>query len=198
MNQYLKKMQDKCNLMHKFVKIEKVLLKIEIILLFIQLYLLFFKNIFILKLFVLIPILIISIITSILTSKAKKIKEEVFELARESERELVRESEREKKEILEDKMKEEEFFIELRNLIWNEFPYCRLNKIKTYDTLICLNKDFEDTIIIDVDFVYLNIGKHLRYQIKENDIRKKGKKLEKELSARVLYDIKNLQKENIE
>lgn len=119
---------------------------------------------------------IIAIINSILTLKARKLEEEV----------------------LEDKMKEEEFFIELRNLIWNEFPYCRLNKIKTYDTLICLNKDFEDTIIIDVDFVYLNIGKHLKYQIKENDIRKKGKKLEKELSARVLYDIKNLQKENIE
>lgn len=34
---------------------------------------------------------------SFLTSKAKKIKEEVFELARESERELARESEREKK-----------------------------------------------------------------------------------------------------
>lgn len=199
MNQYLKKMQDKCNLMNKFVKIEKVLLKIQIIFLFIILYLFFFKNIFILKLFVLIPMFIIAIINSILTLKARKLKEEVLELSRESERELAREAEKElKKEILEDKMKEEEFFIELRNLIWNEFPYCRLNKIKTYDTLIYLNKDFEDTIIIDVDFVYLNIGKHLRYQIKENDIRKKGKKLEKELSARVLYDIKNLQKENIE
>lgn len=195
MDQYLKKMQDKCNLMHKFVKIEKGLLKIQIIFLFIILYLFLFKNIFILKLFVLIPMFIIAIINSILTLKARKLKEEVLELSRESERELVREAE---KEILEDKMKEEEFFIELRNLIWKEFPYCRLNKIKTYDTLICLNKDFEDTIIIDVDFVYLNIGKHLRYQIKENDIRKKGKKLEKELSARVLYDIKNLQKENIE
>lgn len=198
MNYYLKKIKEKNNLMHKIVKIQKVLLKIQIIFCFVMLYLVLFKNIFILKLFVLIPILIISIITSILTLKAKKLKEEVFELARESARELEREAEREKKEILEDKMKEEEFFIELRNLIWNEFPYCRLNKIKTYDTLICLNKDFEDTIIIDVDFVYLNIGKHLRYQIKENDIRKKGKKLEKELSARVLYDIKNLQKENIE
>jgi hypothetical protein len=41
--------------------------------------------------------LIISIITSILTLKAKKLKEEVFELARESERELARESEKEKK-----------------------------------------------------------------------------------------------------
>lgn len=95
-------------------------------------------------------------------------------------------------------MREEEFFNDLKNLVWNKFPYCRLNKTKIYDTLIYLNKDFENTIIIDVDFIYLNIGRHLRYQIKVNDIKKKGKKLEKELSARVLYDIKNLQKENIE
>lgn len=187
MNQYLKM----CDWMHKIAKIEKVLLNIKIIFCFVMLYLIFFKNIFTLKLLVLIFVVIIDIITFILKLKSKKLKNEIRELERESERELER-------EILEDKMKEEEFFIELRNLIWNEFPYCRLNKIKTYDTLICLNKDFEDTIIIDVDFVYLNIGKHLRYQIKENDIRKKGKKLEKELSARVLYDIKNLQKENIE
>lgn len=191
MNQYLKM----CDWMHKIAKIEKVLLNIKIIFCFVMLYLIFFKNIFTLKLLVLIFMVIIDIITFILKLKSKKLKNEIRELERESERELERELE---KEILEDKMKEEEFFIELRNLIWNEFPYCRLNKIKTYDTLICLNKDFEDTIIIDVDFVYLNIGKHLRYQIKENDIRKKGKKLEKELSARVLYDIKNLQKENIE
>ena len=191
MNQYLKM----CDWMHKIAKIEKVLLNIKAIFCFVMLYLIFFKNIFTLKLLVLIFMVIIDIITFILKLKSKKLKNEVLELARESERESERELAR---EILEDKMKEEEFFIELRNLIWNEFPYCRLNKIKTYDTLICLNKDFEDTIIIDVDFVYLNIGKHLRYQIKENDIRKKGKKLEKELSARVLYDIKNLQKENIE
>jgi hypothetical protein len=184
-----------CDWMHKIAKIEKVLLNIKAIFCFVMLYLIFFKNIFTLKLLVLIFMVIIDIITFILKLKSKKLKNEVLELARESERESERELAR---EILEDKMKEEEFFIELRNLIWNEFPYCRLNKIKTYDTLICLNKDFEDTIIIDVDFVYLNIGKHLRYQIKENDIRKKGKKLEKELSARVLYDIKNLQKENIE
>lgn len=90
MNQYLKKMQDKCNLMNKVVKIEKVLLKIQIIFLFIILYLFFFKNIFILKLFVLIPMLIISIITSILTLKAKKIKEEVFELSRELNKEFMK------------------------------------------------------------------------------------------------------------
>lgn len=194
MNQYLKKMQDKCNLMHKFVRIQKVLLNIQIIFSFIMLYLVLFKNIFILKLVVLIPILLLALISNILTLKQDKLKREIFAL------QLLQDvyQENQKKEILEDKMKEEEFFIELRNLIWNEFPYCRLSKIKTYDTLICLIKDFENTIIIDVDFVYLNIGKHLRYQIKENDIRKNGKKLEKELSARVLYDIKNLQKENIE
>lgn len=95
-------------------------------------------------------------------------------------------------------MKEEEFFIELRNLIWNEFPYCRLNKTKIYGTLIYLDTDFEDTIIIDVDFIYLNIGKHLRYQIKEKDIRKKGKELEKELSAKILEDIKNFQIDNVD
>lgn len=199
MDQYLKKMQDKCNLIHKFVKIEKVLLKIQIIFLFIILYLLLFKNIFTLKLFVLIPMFIIAIINSILTLKARKLEEEVLELSRESERELAREAEKElKKEILEDKMKEEEFFIELRNLIWNEFPYCRLNKIKTYDTLICLNKDFEDTIIIDVDFVYLNIGKHLRYQINVNDIKKRGEELKKELALKVLNDIKNFQIDDID
>lgn len=88
MDHYLKKMQEKCNLMHKFVKIEKGLLKIQIIFLFIILYLFFFKNIFIFKLFVLIPMFIIAIINSILTLKAKKLKEEVSELARESEREL--------------------------------------------------------------------------------------------------------------
>lgn len=96
MNQYLKKMQDKCNLMHKFVKIEKVILKIEIILFFIQTYLLIFKNIFILKLIVVIPMLILAIISSLFTLKARKLKNEMHELAREAEKEL-------KKEILEDK-----------------------------------------------------------------------------------------------
>ena len=44
-------------------------------------------------------------------------------------------------------MKEEEFFIELKNLIWNEFPYCRFNKRKI-DSLINLNPEFDDVIII--------------------------------------------------
>jgi hypothetical protein len=184
--------------MHKFVKIEKVLLKIQIIFLFIILYLFLFKNIFILKLFVLIPMLIISIVNSILTLKARKLKNEVLELSRESERELARESEKElKKEILEDKMKEEEFFIELRNLIWNEFPYCRFNKREADYTLSYL-KNFENLIIIDVEFIFLNIGRHLRYQIKVNDIKQKGEKLEKELSAKILNDIKKFQIDDID
>lgn len=94
-------------------------------------------------------------------------------------------------------MKEEEFFIELKNLFWNEFPYCRFNKRKGDYTLSYL-KNFENLIIIDVEVIYINIGRHLRYHVNVNDIKQKGKKLEKELSARVLYDIKNLQKENIE
>lgn len=87
---YLKEMQDKCNLMHKFVKIEKVLLKIQIIFLFIILYLFLFKNIFTLKLFVLIPMFIISIINSILTLKARKLKEEILELSRELNKEFMK------------------------------------------------------------------------------------------------------------
>lgn len=98
----------------------------------------------------------------------------------------------------EDKMKEEEFFIELRNLIWNEFPYCRLNKIKTYDTLICLNKDFKDTIIIDVEFICLNIVRHLRYQIKKYDIKQKGNRMTTSLALQVLNDIKKFQIDDID
>lgn len=94
-------------------------------------------------------------------------------------------------------MKEEEFFNDLKILVWNEFPYCRFNKRKGDYTLSYL-KNFENLIIIDVEFIFLNIGRHLRYHVNVNDIKQKGEKLEKELSARVLYDIKNLQKENIE
>lgn len=93
MNQYLKM----CDWMHKIAKIEKVLLNIKIIFCFVMLYLIFFKNIFTLKLLVLIFMVIIDIITFILKLKSKKLKNEVFELARESARELERESEREKK-----------------------------------------------------------------------------------------------------
>jgi hypothetical protein len=170
--------------MHKFVKIEKVLLKIQIIFLFIILYLFLFKNIFILKLFVLIPMFIISIVNSILTLKARKLKNEVLELSRESERELAREAEKElKKEILEDKMKEEEFFNNLRNLVWNVFPYCRLNRLK-----------FEDIVFFDVYFIYLNIERHLRYRIDVNGIKKRSE----ELALQVLNDIKKFQIDDID
>lgn len=57
----LKKIKEKNNLMKKIVKIQKVLVTIQIILAFIILYLLIFKNIFILKLICLIPIVTISI-----------------------------------------------------------------------------------------------------------------------------------------
>ena len=198
-NQYLKKIKEKNNLIHKITKIEKVILKIEIILLFIQLYIFLFKNIFILKLIVVIFMFILAIINSILTLKARKLKNEMHELARESERELKREAEKElKKENLEDKMKEEEFFIELRNLVWNEFPFCRFNKRKIYDTLIYLNTDFEDTIIIDVEFIFLNIGRHLRYQIKVNDIKQKGNRMATSLALQVLNDIKKFQIDDID
>lgn len=90
MDQYLKKMQDKCNLMHKFVKIEKAILKIDIILLFIQLYLLLFKNIFILKLIVVIPMFILAILSSIFALKARKLKEEILELSRELNKEFMK------------------------------------------------------------------------------------------------------------
>jgi hypothetical protein len=94
-------------------------------------------------------------------------------------------------------MKEEEFFNDLKILVWNEFPYCRFNKRKGDYTLSYL-KNFENLIIIDVEFIFLNIGRHLRYQIKENDIREKGKKLEKELSAKILDDIKKFQIDDID
>lgn len=83
MDNYLEKIQDKNNLIDKILKMQKVLLKIQIIFLLIMLYLLIFKNIFILKLFCLIPMIIISIINSILTFKARKLKNEILELLRE-------------------------------------------------------------------------------------------------------------------
>lgn len=183
MNQYLKKMQDKCDLLGIIAKIEKILLNIKGIFCFVMLYLIFFKNIFTLKLLVLISMVIIDIINFILKLKSKKLKEEVLELSRESERELVREAEKEKKEILEDKMKEEEFFIELRNLIWKEFPYCRLNRLK-----------FEDIVFFDVYFIYLNIERHLRYRIDVNGVKKRSE----ELALQILIDIKNFKIDDID
>ena len=85
MDQYLEKIQDKNNLIDKIIKMQKNLLKTQIILLFIILYLLIFKNIFILKLFCLIPMFTISIISTILTEEVKKIRNEILKLSREVE-----------------------------------------------------------------------------------------------------------------
>ena len=85
MDQYLEKIQDKNNLIDKIIKMQKNLLKTQIILLFIILYLLIFKNIFILKLFCLVPMFTISIISTILTDEVKKLRNEVLELSREIE-----------------------------------------------------------------------------------------------------------------
>ena len=85
MDQYLEKIQDKNNLIDKIIKMQKNLLKTQIILLFIILYLLIFKNIFILKLFCLIPMFTISIISTILTEEVKKLRNEILELSREVE-----------------------------------------------------------------------------------------------------------------
>lgn len=83
MDNYLEKIQDKNNLIDKILKMQKNLLKVQIILLFIILYLLIFKNIFILKLFCLVPMFTISIISAILAEEAKKLRDEVLELSRE-------------------------------------------------------------------------------------------------------------------
>lgn len=85
MDQYLEKIQDKNNLIDKIIKMQKNLLKTQIILLFIILYLLIFKNIFILKLFCLVPMFTISIISTILTEEVKKLRNEILELSREVE-----------------------------------------------------------------------------------------------------------------
>jgi hypothetical protein len=80
-------------------------------------------------------------------------------------------------------MKEEEFFNNLRNLVWNVFPYCRLNRLK-----------FEDIVFFDVYFIYLNIERHLRYRIDVNGIKKRSE----ELALQVLYDIKNFRIDDID
>lgn len=94
-------------------------------------------------------------------------------------------------------MKEKEFFNDLKILVWNEFPYCRFNKREADYTLSYL-KNFENLIIIDVEFIYINIGRHLRYQINVNDIKKRGEELKKELALKVLNDIKNFQIDDID
>ena len=40
--------------------------------------------------------------------------------------------------------------------------------------------------------------RHIRYHVNVNDIKQKGEKLEKELSAKILEDIKNFQIENVD
>lgn len=95
-------------------------------------------------------------------------------------------------------MREEEFFNDLKNLVWNEFPYCRFNKTKICDTLIYLNTDFEDTIIIDVEFIYINISRHLRYHVNVNDIKKKGNRMKMSLALQVINDIKKFKIDDID
>lgn len=90
MDNYLEKIQEKNNLIDKILKMQKNLLKVQIILLFIILYLLIFKNIFILKLFCLVPMLTNSIISTILMEEAKKLRDEVLELSRELNKEKAK------------------------------------------------------------------------------------------------------------
>jgi hypothetical protein len=79
MDPNLKKMQDICNLMGKISKIEKILSNIQVIFCFILFYLVVFKNIFILKLFIFVTSVIISIISFTLTLKQKKLMNEILE-----------------------------------------------------------------------------------------------------------------------
>lgn len=85
MDNYLEKIKEKNNLIDKILKMQKNLLKVQIILLFIILFLLIFKNILILKLFCLVPMFTISIISTILTEETKKLRNEILELSREVE-----------------------------------------------------------------------------------------------------------------
>lgn len=86
MDQYLKEMQAICDVMGKIAKIEKILVNIQVIFCFIMLYLVLFKNIFTLKLLVLISTVIISIINFTLTLISKKLRNEILELSRKSEK----------------------------------------------------------------------------------------------------------------
>jgi hypothetical protein len=78
MDPYLKKSQDIVNLMGKISKIEKILANIQVIFCFILFYLVVFKNIFILKLFIFVTSVIISIINFTLTLKSKKLWESLI------------------------------------------------------------------------------------------------------------------------
>lgn len=77
MDPYLKETKEKNKLMDKIVKIQNVLINIQIILVFILVCLLILKNNFILNLFCLIPMILISIICTILTEKARKLRNEI-------------------------------------------------------------------------------------------------------------------------
>jgi hypothetical protein len=65
--------------MGKISKIEKILSNIQVIFCFILFYLVVFKNIFILKLFIFVTSVIISIISFTLTLKQKKLMNEILE-----------------------------------------------------------------------------------------------------------------------
>lgn len=84
MDQYLKEAQAICDVMGKIAKIEKILANIQVICCFAMLYLVLFKNIFTLKLLVLISMVIISIINFILTVIQRRLRNEILELSRKS------------------------------------------------------------------------------------------------------------------
>lgn len=79
MDIYFKKMKDICNLMGKIKKKEKILANIQVAFCFVMLYVVRFKNIFILKVSVLVTMIIISITSFILTLKARKLMNELLE-----------------------------------------------------------------------------------------------------------------------
>lgn len=86
MDPYLKKSQDIVDSMGKIRKTEKILANIQVIFCFIMFYIVLFKNIYILKLFILVPSVIISIINFTLTLKQKKLMNEILEISRKSEK----------------------------------------------------------------------------------------------------------------
>lgn len=82
MDQYLKKIKEKNDLVDKIVKIKKILLIIQTIFSFIIFDLIIFKNIFTFNLIFLILMFTIAIISIILTEKEKKLRNEALEIAR--------------------------------------------------------------------------------------------------------------------
>lgn len=94
-------------------------------------------------------------------------------------------------------MKEEEFFNDLRNLVWDKFPYCKINKRKKDYTLAYL-KNFENIIIIEVEFIYINFSRCLRYYVNVNEIKKKGNRMKMSLALQVINDIKKFKIDDID